>query len=451
MLLRHLRGFLLLAWVFGLRPLTGVAAEPCGPVRTFADGRQPLREVFVSPDGNNATGNGTRSAPYKDLARALKGVSPGDAIRLLPGIHGAGNSVGSIAGTSNAPIWIGGVPGEVRPEIHGGTAALLLSRVRYLVVENLVVAGATQNGVNCDDGSDYANPDATRHLLFRNLEIRDIGTGGNHDGLKLSGVNDYQVLDCTFTRMSPGGSGIDHVGCHRGLIARCVFTDMGGNAIQCKGGSEDIEIRANRFLNGGGRAINIGGSTGFPFFRPPLSTVEPNMEARNIRVFANLFRGSDAPLAFVGAVDCVAAQNTIVEPRRWVIRILQETVTGAGYAFRPCGNNRFLNNLVVVRRDQIGTHVNVGGNTDAASFHFERNLWYASDRPMRSRPDLPSAESGGIYGLDPQFRDPPAGDFSVRIASPAVGKGLSLPVPRADLLERCYAEVPTLGAFEAVP
>ena len=441
----------MLAWVCWFGPGSAVGAESCNPIRTFADGRQPVREIFVSPSGNNATGNVTRAAPYKDLSRALRGVAPGDAIRLLPGIHGAGNSVGSIAGTSNAPIWIGGVPGEARPEIRGGTAALLLSRVRYLVVENLVVAGATQNGINCDDGSDYANPDATRQLLFRNLEIRDIGTGGNHDGLKLSGVNDYQVLDCTFTRMSSGGSGIDHVGCHRGLIARCTFTDMGSNAIQCKGGSEDIEIRGNRFLNGGGRAINVGGSTGFQFFRPPLSTVEPNVEARNIRVFANLFQGADAPLAFVGAVDCVAAQNTIVEPRRWVVRILQETVSGGGYIFRPCGNNRFLNNLISYHRAQVGTPVNVGGNTDAASFQFERNLWYASDRPTQSRPSLPSAESAGVYGLDPQFRDAPAGDFSVPVASPAVGKGLSLPAPRADLLERCYAEVPTLGAFEAVP
>ena len=91
--------------------------------------------------------------------------------------------------------------------------------------------------------------------------------------------------------MSAGGSAIDHVGCHRGLIARCAFTDAGSNSIQCKGGSADLEIRWNRFVNGGARAINIGGSTGFEYFRPPLELNGPNAESRNIRVIANLFRG----------------------------------------------------------------------------------------------------------------------------------------------------------------
>ncbi|HAB17209.1 MAG TPA: hypothetical protein DCE44_12260, partial [Verrucomicrobiales bacterium] len=440
---------LVLCWWIGGEFMAG--AEPCERIRTFADGRQPSREIFVSPTGNNSTGTGSRTSPYRSIARALQGADPGTAIRLLPGIHQGGTTISALSGTSNAPIWLGGIPGEERPEIRGGNAALLLSRVRFLIVENLVVSGATVNGINCDDGGDYANPEAARHLLFRNLEIRDIGTGGNHDGLKLSGVNDFKVLDCTFVRMSAGGSGIDQVGCHRGTIARCTFTDMGSNAIQCKGGSEDVEIRGNRFFNGGGRAINVGGSTGLSLFRPPLSTTEPNVEARNIRVLANLFRGSDAPLAFVGAVDCIAAQNTIIEPRRWVLRILQETVSGGGYTFRPCGDNRFINNLVMFNRAQVSTPANVGGNTDPASFQFAHNLWFAADRPTQSRPNLPSTEVGGIYGLNPAFRDAAAGDYSVPATSPAVGKGQSLANPRADLLDRCFAEVPTLGAFEAVP
>jgi len=445
------RGFILLGLLWQLGSICGRGAESCGLIHTWADGRPVLRELFVAPTGNNTTGTGTRIAPFRTIARAFQGVRPGDAIRLLPGVHAAGNSLSGVFGTSNAPIWLGGVPGEERPEIRGGTTALLLSRVRYLVVENLVVAGASANGINCDDGGDYANSEATHHLLFRNLEIRDIGTGGNQDGLKLSGVNTYQVLDCTFARMSAGGSGIDHVGCHQGLIARCTFTDMGSNAVQCKGGSEDIEIRANRFFQGGGRAINLGGSTGFQFFRPPLSPTEPNVEARNIRVFANLFQGAEAAVAFVGAVECDVAQNTIVDPSRWVLRILQETVSGGGYTFRPCGNNRFVNNLVSFRRAQVSTPVNVGGNTDPASFQFAHTLWYAADQPSQSHPSLPAAETGGIYGVNPLFRDAPAGDFSVPVNSPATGKGLALSNPRADLRERCYAKVPTLGAFEAVP
>lgn len=425
----------------------GMAAEPCDPVVTFADGKQPLREIFVSPAGNDSAGTGTRRNPYETIARALDGVRPGDAIRLLPGDYPPGAVVRNVAGTVEAPIRLGGVPGEKRPVIRGGFQAIHLSRVRYFILENLEVSGATANGLNCDDGGDYADDNATRHVLFRNLHIRDIGAGGNQDGLKLSGVRDYFVLDSTFERMSAGGSGVDHVGCHGGVIAGCTFTDMGSNAIQCKGGSDDIEIRGNRFVRGGERAINIGGSTAFPFFRPPLSREAPNFEARNIRVVANLFEGSGAPIAFVGAIDCLVANNTIVRPRIWLLRILHETVSRDGYTFAPCGNNGFVNNLICFDRSQLRTHLNIGPNAEPASFRFEHNLWHAFDQPGQSRPPLPVDEPGGLYGLDPLFSDEPGGDFSLAPASPALGKGIVLPQVRADLRERCYAKPPAIGAF----
>ncbi len=100
-------------------------------------------------------------------------------------------------------------------------------------------------------------PEALSHLVFRNLSIRDIGTGDNNDCLKLSGANDYWVLDSEFRNCSLGGSGIDMVGCHDGLIARNRFVG-GGNAIQTKGGSENVEIRGNRFVQNDGRAVNLG-------------------------------------------------------------------------------------------------------------------------------------------------------------------------------------------------
>ena len=423
--------------------------KPCDRIVTFADGKKPGREIFVSPEGDNTNGDGSPSRPYQTIARAAQGLRPGDAIRLLPGRYTAGASLRGLAGTADAPIWIGGIPGQARPVIGGGSVAIQLSKVRFLVIENIEITGARGNGINCDDGAEYANSNATRHLVFRNLAIQDIGTGRNNDGLKLSGVNDYFVLDCQFTRMSAGGSGIDQVGCHGGLIARCSFTDSpghGGNAIQCKGGSEDIEIRRNRFINAGGRAINIGGSTGFDFFRPPLSTNSLNHEAKNIRVMANVFRGSDAPIAFAGAIDSLVANNTIVEPDRWVARILQETVSKESYHFAACGQNRFINNLVYFNRSRISTPVNIGGHTDAGSFEFAHNLWHAFDEPARSKPALPIGETNGLYGLEPKFIDAGTGDYHLQTDSPAVGKGRKLAT--SDFAGRCYSDRPAIGAFE---
>ena len=424
--------------------------ESCQPIRTFGDGKTPARQIFASPAGNNSSGDGSRAQPYQTLGRALQEVQAGDSVRLLPGNYPGGTYISDLAGTADSPIWIGGEPGAERPVLQGGSNGLHLSRVRHVIIENLEIEGATGNGINCDDGGEYANGESTRHLVFRNSAFRDVGTGGNNDGLKLSGLYDFFVLDCTFERISAGGSGIDHVGCHRGLIARSSFSEM-GNSIQCKGGSADIEIRWNRFVNGGGRAINIGGSTGFTFFRPPLSTTEPNVESRNIRVLANLFQGSDAPVAFVGTVDSLVANNTFVNPTRWVMRILQETTSTATYTFLPSGENQFVNNIIYFNRGQLSTFVNVGANTDAASFEFANNLWFAHNQPSQSQPSLPAPEVEGIYGVAPGFRDSAGGDFSLLPESPAAGEGRPLAGVPADLLERCYANPPSIGAFEANP
>lgn len=433
----------------GLHPLH--AASPGDAIVTFADGRVPSREVFVGVEGNDTEGDGSRQRPFRTLSRAAHALRPGTALRLLPGTYSGGQALRDLAGTAEAPVWIGGIPGEPRPVLQGGSAALQLSRVRHLVLEHLEVARCTANGINIDDGGAYADPEASRFLVLRHLALHDIGTGGNQDCLKLSGINDFWVLDSDFARGSAGGSGIDQVGCHRGLIARCRFEAMGGNAIQAKGGSEDIEIRGCRFLNAGQRAINLGGSTGFAFFRPPLSRSETNVEARNLRVVANVFVGSDAPVAFVGCLDVLVANNTIIDPARWVARILQETVSAQGYTFAPSGRSRFVNNLVSFRRHQLRDVINVGGGTDPQSFVFAHNLWHARDVPDRSRPTLPSPESHGIVGQDPLLADPVTGDPAIPADSPAAGAGQPLPEVTMDLRGHFYGNPPAIGAWEPSP
>lgn len=440
-----LRLALSLAFLLALAPSS--PAEPCSLIPTFADGKKPLREIFISPAGDNFKGTGTRAQPFQTLAHVVGQARPGDAIRLLSGVYPPNTFLADITGTLEAPIWIGGEPGAERPVISGGSLAFQFSRIRYVVIENLEITGASGNGINCDDGGEVANSNATRHVIFRNLLIRDIGRGGNQDGLKLSGVNDFFVLDCEFAAISANGSGIDHVGCHQGLIARSIFRDC-GNAIQCKGGSEDIEIRANKFVNVAGRVINIGGSTGFQFFRPPLSTNTPNFESKNIRVLANIFHKSEAPVAYVGTVNSLVAHNTIVEPKRWIVRILQETVSKEPYTFLPSGKNRFINNLVYYNTSEAGLPINIGSNTDAPSFEFANNLWYAADRPDRSRPPLPAQESAGLSGVDPRLHNVAGGDFRLQENSPALGKGMVIPECRSDFNGNCLLNPPTIGAIE---
>ncbi len=428
--------------------------RPTAPiVTTFETGKQPAFEIHVAVDGHDDSGDGSVANPYASLERAAQDAAPGAAIRLHAGTYPGGTYLEDLAGTEATPIWIGGASGEARPVIEGGGEGIHLTRVRYLILHDLEVRNAAYNGVNTDDGGDYANPEATRHVVFRDLNIHHIGGDGNQDCLKLSGVNDYYVLNSEFAFCGGGGSGsgIDHVGCHHGLIVANSFHDLSANAVQNKGGSQDIEIRANHMRNAGYRAVNIGGSTGYEYFRPPLSTDQPNFEARDIRVIANLIEGSETPFAFVGAVDSLAANNTIINPENWLLRILQETVSDGTYEFLPSGDNAVINNLFYFARGDLSTYVNIGPNTAPETFTFSNNLWYAHDDPGQSQPSLPVGETDSVVGEDPLFHNPAAGDYHLQSGSPAIARGISLAGVVEDYDGFAYSAPPSIGAFEGNP
>jgi Right handed beta helix region len=425
----------------------------CDSLATFADGLTPQRELHVATTGNDETGDGTQAAPYATIQVAARAATPGTALIVHTGVYSGGIYLYNLSGTQQAPIWIGGAAGESLPVIDGGTEGIHASYANFIILHDLEVRNSSANGINFDDGGDYANENATRYVVFDNLNIHDIGGSGNQDGLKLSGVNDYYVLNCVFARCGGGtsGSGIDQVGCHRGVIAGCFFDEMAGNAIQCKGGSEDIEIRWCRFKNAGERSVNLGGSTGPEYFRPPLSTAIPNAEARRLQVVANIFEGSTAPVAFVGCVDTVVANNTIIDPDNWILRILQETVSSGSFEFLPCSNNRFENNLIYFNRSTLSTSlINIGSNTVPDTFVFAHNLWFAHDNPADSTPVLPTTETGGIYAQDPQLFDAAGGDFRIDQHSPAAGSGLAPALIAGDYNGSCYRLPPSIGAFAFV-
>ena len=427
----------------------GSAPLPCGAPDTFETGLTPSAELHVAENGSD-NNDGSAASPFATIAHAASQASAGTSVVIHAGSYEADTYLSDFGGSEGAPIWIGGAEGEARPTISGGSNGLHLSRVRYLVIHDLDMSGGESNGVNCDDGGDYDNDQATHHVVFRDINIHDIGTGGNNDCLKLSGVNHFWVLDSEFARCGGGmaGSGIDMVGCHDGVIAHSSFVEMSGNGVQTKGGSADITVSANYFSDAGERAVNIGGSTGFEFFRPPLSTSSPNVEAQRIRVLANVIERGTAGLGFVGCVDCLAANNTIIDPARWPFRILQETSSEGGYEFLPASNGRVMNNVIYYNAGDVGgAHVNVGPDTAPETFTFATNLWFAYDDPGSSTPNLPVTEQGGISGSDPMFAG--AGDYHLSPGSPALGAGSAVAELSGDNDGACYGKPPNIGAFAA--
>jgi hypothetical protein len=423
--------------------VTLLATPPCAPeALPFDAGATYVRELHVATTGSGA-GDGSPGDPFGTIAQAAAGAGPGDRILVHEGRYRGSNWVPDLQGTADLPVLITGVPGEQAPVLGSTSVAEALHLVdpAWVVLQDLVVEGPTGNGINVDDGGDYATP--AHHVIFRRLTIRDVGTGGNQDCLKLSGLDDFLVTELDVQRCGTGGSGIDMVGCHDGLIAASTFRQAGANAIQAKGGTADVLIHGNLMVDCGPRAMNLGGSTGLAFFRPPGA----NWEARNVQAIANVVVGSDAPVAYVGCDGCLAASNTFWLPRRWFARILQET-TEPG--FITCRDGRYLDNIIVFDRASVSPeNVNVGPATAPGTFTFANNLWFARDDPAWPGPNLPVAETDGIVGLDPRLADPAGEDFHLQAGSPALAAGtcyLELVRDRDDL---CYENPPDLGAHVA--
>jgi hypothetical protein len=335
-----------------------------------------------------------------ELRSAVAAAKPGTRLLLAGGNYGAGFHFSNLRGEEKQPIVIEAADPKQPPVFRDGNAGMHLSNPAHVELHNLVFTKLAHNGINIDDVGGATNASACS-VVLRGLRISDVGGDGNHDGIKLSGIWDFRVTGCTIERWGTrGGSAIDMVGCHRGVIQSNTIghnpEPQNCSGVQGKGGTSDIVIRLNRFEHAGGRAVNLGGSTGLKFFRPALIEGGEHAEARNLRVEGNTFIGSAAPVAFVGVDGAVVRFNTIEQPGRWVLRILQETKASG---FVPCRNGEFSDNTIVFDSARWGEGgVNIGAGTAPETFKFARNWWYCADNPERSRPRLPTPEVGGIYG-----------------------------------------------------
>jgi hypothetical protein len=272
-----------------------------------------------------------------------------------------------------------------------------LTNCNYITLADFIVDGCTTNGINFDDGGSIATP--MHHVIVENVTIKHIGPHGNHDGLKMSGVDRFIIRKCRFVGW--GGSAIDMVGCHRGVVEDCYFHGKEGfdnsEAIQMKGGCADILVQTCFFDRAGGRGVNLGGSTGLPYFRPRVG----DYEATRLTVAGNRFFGCQAPVAWPTASHNRVVQNTIVLPGKWIGRILQET---RDPRFKPSHDGVFEKNMVVFDR-RVGRpeFINVGRGTAPETWKFDGNAWF--DIEGNRSPKLPGKETDSIRQVDPKLAD----------------------------------------------
>jgi len=329
------------------------------------------------------------------ISAILLKLKAGDTLEIASGRYAGGIDISNINGRKNAPITIKGQNPEKPPLFTGGNNGLTFRYCNYVHLRNLNIRGARQNGVHINDGNTgYKKNVPSTNILVDGLVIENTGPVGNFDALKMSGVQGFIVQNCIISGW--GGSAIDMVGCSLGRITGCRFTGKKGfsqgNGIQIKGGSHKILVEKCFFYRAGKRGINLGGSTGYRWFRPEVGYYE----AKNIEIAGNIFYGGTA-IGFVTSQRGFVHHNAILYPSGWVFRILQESDDPR---FKPCGNSMFMNNIVVVDK-RLKNYINIGKGTDPASFIFSGNVWY--DEFANRKPNLPSFEKNPVYQVNPQL------------------------------------------------
>jgi len=349
--------------------------------------------------------NVTNSAEFRD---ALATAGPGTTILIAPGVYTGGVMIREKNGAPDDPIVIAAQNISEPPIFEKGISAIHLVDCNHVTLRGLHVRDFSVNGINIDDGGSFETP--STHIVVEDMIFERIGPTGNVDALKMSGVDDFEIRNSTFRGW--GGSAIDMVGCHRGVVESCTFAGLGGHdqhsGIQMKGGTTDIRVLRSTFLNAAQRAINLGGSTGLRYFRPRPD----GFEAARIEVAGNRFIGGETAIAFVTARDAHVHHNTIHRPGRWVFRILQETESPD---FAPCSTGVFEHNLVVFD-SKLSTTVNIGGGTAPETFTFRKNAWFGEGVP--SAPKLPVDEADGLVGVDPKLNHVGTARLSIGSSDP---------------------------------
>lgn len=349
-----------------------------------------LIAAFSFPTNAQEETKKVRVKDSSELSRAIRALRPGTTLLLDPGIYSGGIYLREIEGKDEESVVIEGTDPNNPPVFTGGRQAIHLANCSNMTLRNIKVKGFPANGINIDDGGSYETP--AHHIVLENLTIIETGPKGNHDTLKMSGVDHFVVRKCHFEGW--GGSGIDMVGCHNGIIEDCTFIDREGfsqsNAVQLKGGTQDVLLQCCFFNNAGQRSVNLGGSTGLRFFRPKVR----DYEAKNITIAGNRFVGSMAPVAWVTSDGGYVHHNTIALPDKWVLRILQEN---SDAQFTPCHDGIFERNLIIFD-SKVQTVVNIGPRTSPETFRFQHNAWLDLDRYRE--PSLPVPETESIYLRD---------------------------------------------------
>ena len=261
-----------------LRRLPSPPPRPEIPRAPTSSGRQ----LYIASQGSDSN-PGTRRAPWRTIAKALRTARPGDTVVFRAGTYGARGTTTTVevSGTPTAPITFRGLAGEPKPKLLGH----LKITGSYLRFSDLLFDGPTGQVKEIDTenpkGEEVQIAIEGDHVQMLHSEIRGSDW---HAGIFLSGADDVSVVgnyihdngddgSCCYELQENASHGI-YFSSGSGLIANNVIEHNLARGVQLYEGPHDVIVTENTIVRNGRAGVQVANDTA-------NSTVANNIVAYN--------------------------------------------------------------------------------------------------------------------------------------------------------------------------
>ncbi len=382
---------------------------------------------------------------YSNIGAACPALSPGDTVIVHSGTYDTYQYYEGLKGTASHWITIRKAPAE-NVEINGGWQ---FTSAEYIRIENLTFkANADYDNtlLHFDHAGDCNK--LSNHIVIDSCSFLDV-SGGNT--FKLGGASDFVVIHCRFINNSSNAAGIALNESRNGIISNCYFENIKTKGIQFKLGTFNIQVIGNYFKDAGidDCALKIGESGGSQYYCPDAK----DWHAKDIKIYSNIFVGGKTPFSVGLAINTDIANNTIVSPGTFVLRLLADETIFENK------DNTFTNNLFYLGKTIYFNGSSNALNIDFPSIVFTNNLFYAPHNTGWTGPDpyggeYDAEEIKGVKFInniiaDPLFKNLALADFQLDSISPALAAGLPIAEPKFDFFGKPFKAQRCIGAIES--
>jgi Right handed beta helix region/Dockerin type I domain len=319
-------------------------------------------EWFVSTSGNNATGNGSISAPFRTIGHVLAPangiVSADDTVSLIAPV--GNNTFNECNVRLRVRLTLRSAPGsnahiQCALNVVNSSTVQVDASASGSRIANLEISGGYFYGIFMQTNWSQGDPDTVTgasNVVIEDVKVHSTG----RDGIKITPKSNNVTIRRaeiynSGVRDNSNAEGIDNVNGDGMIVEDSYIHDTATTGVYFKGGARNVIVQRNRIENTGAAGILIGFDTSPQFF--DLDVNPQYYEAIGAIVRNNIVRNTNfSGIGMYASNNSVVVNNTIVNAANSAHAAIYFGVTFQDSdpdAGRPANNNPFIRNNLVIQ------------------------------------------------------------------------------------------------------